>query len=121
MEDLDFEKTKKVVFRAIVTEVDVPAPKSSTVEITVSILDQNDNTPMFPPSGYTVTIKESEETTRRPVVKVSWTVFSDKSNVSRSGIIAFKSIFKNMLFVKMVLGLFGESNHECRLKIKTVM
>lgn len=54
--------------QAIVTEVGVDNPKSSSVDITVRVLDENDNTPTFPPSGYAVTIKEGEG--RRLVTKV---------------------------------------------------
>ena len=69
VDDLDYETLKKVSFKAIVTEAGVESPKSSTADITVTILDENDNSPKFPPSGYSVTIKEGEG--RRPVVKVT--------------------------------------------------
>ena len=49
-------------------EKDDPSPKTSTTELTVKVLDVNDNEPSFPPSGYSVNLKEGSG--RREVVKV---------------------------------------------------
>ena len=50
------------------SEKDDPAPKTSTTELTVKVLDVNDNAPSFPPAGYNVNLKEGSG--RREVVKV---------------------------------------------------
>ena len=47
----------------------IEGAKSAEVEITVNILDQNDNSPVFPPSGYSVQLPEGEG--RREVIPVS--------------------------------------------------
>jgi hypothetical protein len=46
----------------------VPNPKSATTQIIVHILDVNDNSPVFPTSGYDITVKEGD--TRREILKV---------------------------------------------------
>jgi len=50
-----------------VTEADVENPRSSTVEVTVNVLDRNDNSPVFPaaaPTEYSVVIPEGDGRTR---------------------------------------------------------
>ena len=44
--------------------------KSAEASVTVNILDRNDNSPVFPPSGYTVQLAEGEG--RRDVTTVSY-------------------------------------------------
>ena len=56
------------LFQAIVTEMTEGA-KSAEASVTVNILDRNDNSPVFPPSGYTVQLAEGEG--RRDVTTVS--------------------------------------------------
>ena len=50
------------------TEKGVQNIKSAEVEITVNVIDRNDNSPQFPPDGYTIQVKEG--TGRREVIKV---------------------------------------------------
>ena len=50
------------------------SPKSTTVDVVVNVLDINDNDPVFPPAGYSVTIKEGEG--RREVIKVAVIFFN---------------------------------------------
>lgn len=57
--------------QVVVTEKDETNPRSASTEVTVRIMDTNDNSPQFPPQGYTADIMESELTARRPVLKVS--------------------------------------------------
>ena len=56
------------LFQVLVSEKDDPTPKTSTTELTVKVLDVNDNEPSFPPAGYSVNVKEGSG--RREVVKV---------------------------------------------------
>ena len=59
--------------QAIVTEADVPNPKSASVDIQVNVMDRNDNAPQFPPAGYQQTIPEGNG--RRPVILVNNELF----------------------------------------------
>lgn len=62
----------------VVTELDVPSPRSSSVDITINILDRNDNRPIFPvgaPEYYSVELKEGEG--QRKVIKVEATDADD--------------------------------------------
>ena len=44
--------------QVIVNEQDVPSPKSTSADVTISITDANDNDPVFPPAGYDVIVPE---------------------------------------------------------------
>ena len=55
------------------SEVDVPSPKSATVEILVRVLDVNDNDPVFPAASYDVTFPEGDG--RREVIRVRLALF----------------------------------------------
>ncbi|KAI0235644.1 Cadherin-99C [Lamellibrachia satsuma] len=68
-EGLDYETTKEVKFKVLVSEKDNPQPKTSTTELTVKVMDVNDNVPTFPPAGYSVNVREGDG--RREVVKVT--------------------------------------------------
>ncbi|XP_074647691.1 cadherin-99C-like [Tubulanus polymorphus] len=71
---LDYEQsvTKQVQFKATVTEADTAQRRSTTADITVNIVDVNDNTPIFSsPTGYTNQLKEGTGT--RNVLQVAAT------------------------------------------------
>lgn len=62
----------------IVTEQDVPSPKSASADVTVTITDANDNDPEFPASGYDVSVAEGDG--RREIGKVEATDADSGSN-----------------------------------------
>ena len=62
----------------IVTEQDVPSPKSASADVTVTITDANDNDPEFPPAGYDVKVAEGGG--RREIVKVCCLLFTSSTN-----------------------------------------
>ena len=55
---LDYEAVTSYVLTATVTDGDVASPKSSSVNVTVMLRDENDNAPTFTPTVYSVTIAE---------------------------------------------------------------
>ena len=55
---LDYEQETVYVFSVIATDSDLP-PLTSRVDITLTVLDANDNPPIFTDANYTITITEN--------------------------------------------------------------
>ncbi len=61
-------------------EAGIDNPKSSSIEVRVQIQDVNDNVPQFPPSGYSITIKEGLG--RREIIRVSLSTHGNMKTIS---------------------------------------
>lgn len=55
---LDYEAVTSYLLTVIATDGDLASPKSSSVNVTVMLRDENDNAPTFTPTVYSVTIAE---------------------------------------------------------------
>lgn len=55
---LDYEAETSYLLTVTATDGDVASPKSSSVNVTVMLRDENDNAPTFTPTVYSVTIAE---------------------------------------------------------------
>lgn len=56
---LDYEKTTSYSLIVTTTDGDASTPKSSNVNVTIYVKDENDNKPTFNPTVYTVSIAEN--------------------------------------------------------------
>ncbi|XP_069123032.1 cadherin-23-like isoform X3 [Argopecten irradians] len=57
--NLDYEKMKTVEFQIVAKEVDTVEKRSSTADITVHIMDMNDNPPVFDQAVYSASVMEN--------------------------------------------------------------
>ena len=55
---LDYEAVTSYLLTVTATDGDATTPKSSSVNVTVTLRDENDNAPTFTPTVYSVTIAE---------------------------------------------------------------
>ena len=55
---LDYEAETSYLLTVTATDGDIATPKSSSVNVTVMLRDENDNAPTFTPTVYSVTIAE---------------------------------------------------------------
>lgn len=55
---LDYEAVTSYLLTATAIDEDVASPKSSSVNVTVILRDENDNAPTFTPTVYSVTMAE---------------------------------------------------------------
>ncbi|XP_041364065.1 cadherin-23-like [Gigantopelta aegis] len=70
---LDYEQQHQLIFEVVARETRTAERHSSTATVTLNILDENDNDPVFTSSYYTASINETDVTTPENVITINAT------------------------------------------------